>query len=124
MGTTSVKPIIHPIQIEEYAKAVRILQGSDTLVVIGHQLMEDDTHLLTLIRDWLVRDERRKLIYCNYLRNDEQDSMTDHELARKFRFDSDKKQLYCINFSRQDRLEPKLAELVGESGRLPATLVS
>jgi hypothetical protein len=123
MGTTSVKPIIHPIQIEEYANALRILQDSDTLIIIGHQLMEDDTHLLTLIRDWLVRDERRKLIYCNYLRNDEQDSMTDHELARKFRFDSDKKQLYCINFSRQDRLEPKLAKLFGESGRLPATSV-
>lgn len=123
MGTTSVKPIIHPLQIEAYGNAVRILQDSDTLIVIGHQLMEDDTHLLTLIRDWLVRDEQRKLIYCNYLKDDGQDSMTDHELARKFRFDSVKKQLSCINFSRQDRLEPKLAKLFGESGRLPATSV-
>jgi hypothetical protein len=114
MGTTSVKPIIHPIQIEEYSKAVQILQGSDTLVVIGHQLMEDDTHLLTLIRDWLVRDEGRKLIYCNYLKdnNNSQDRMSNNELARKFRYAPDNQQLYCINFSKQDRLEQKVDQVI------------
>jgi len=114
MGTTSVKPIIHPVQIKEYSKAVQILQDSDTLVVIGHQLMEDDTHLLTLIRDWLVRDKGRKLIYCNYLKdnNNHQDRMSDHDLARKFRYASDNQQLYCINFSKQDRLEPQIGKII------------
>jgi len=115
MGTASVKPIIHPVQIEEYAKAVRILQDSDTLVVIGHQLMEDDTHLLTLIRDWLVRDEQRKLIYCNYLKDDN-NIMTKQELAKQFRYSQYSSQLHCVNFSKQDRLEPKLTKLVESLG--------
>jgi hypothetical protein len=114
MGTTSVKPIIHPVQIEEYTKAVQILQDSDTLVVIGHQLMEDDTHLLTIIRDWLVRDEQRKLIYCHYLKDDnnKQDNMNLNGLARKFRYNPCKQQLCCINFSKQRKLEPVLGGLL------------
>jgi hypothetical protein len=114
MGTTSVKPIIHPLQIEEYSKAVGILQDSDTLVVIGHQLMEDDTHLLALIRDWLVHGNERNLIYCNYIKDDnnDQNTMTEQDLAKKFRYPQDRSQLHCINFSRHDRLEPKLDELL------------
>ena len=114
MATACVKPIIHPVQIAEYSRAVDILRDAHTLVVIGHRLLDDDSHLITLIRDWLVGNKNRRLIFCNFVDDitNPNDYMDDKKLARKFRFSHSSEQLVHTNFSKNDLLEPKLERLL------------
>ena len=114
MGTTCVKPIIHPVQIAEYSKAVHILEETHTLVVIGHSLLADDTHILTLIRNWLVGEKTRRLIYCNHINNEQdfQNLEPNQSFLKKLRFVSKKGQVHFINFSEKNLLEPELRKLL------------
>jgi hypothetical protein len=66
MATSSIKPIIHPLQMKEYHRAQSILDRSKTLVCIGHGLSGDDIHITTMIRLWLIQRKDRRFLYCSY----------------------------------------------------------
>ncbi len=68
-GTSSVKPVVHSIQIEALKNLKEILDGSDTLVIIGYGLNEDDNHLNSFIREFLLdhkESESHRVVYCHY----------------------------------------------------------
>lgn len=68
-GTSSVKPVVHSIQIQALNTLKDILDESDTLVIIGYGLNEDDNHLNSFIREFLIDQptgECHRVIYCHY----------------------------------------------------------
>ena len=68
-GTSSLKPVVHSIQIHALKTLKEILDESDTLVIIGYALNEDDNHLNSFIREFLLDypdRESHRVIYCHY----------------------------------------------------------
>lgn len=59
---SGVKPIVHPIQIKEYAKAMDFLDDSYRLIVVGYKANHDDNHLNSLLRDYLMKGKRIQYI--------------------------------------------------------------
>jgi hypothetical protein len=52
---SGVKPIIERSQIEEYSKALKFLDESNHLVIVGYQLNVDDNHLNSLLHSFLSK---------------------------------------------------------------------
>lgn len=70
-GTSSVKPVVHSLQIDALKNLKEILDGSDTLVIIGYGLNEDDNHLNSFIREFLIDQKdshSHRVVYCYYER--------------------------------------------------------
>lgn len=65
-----VKPIIDIKQIEEYHKAIEELNKSDYLVVIGYGINENDNHINAILRNFIVKDNDKKIIYFEYSKAD------------------------------------------------------
>jgi len=68
-GTSSLKPVVHSIQIDALKTLKEILNESNILVIIGYGLNEDDNHLNSFIREFLIDhpdSESHRLIYCHY----------------------------------------------------------
>lgn len=72
-GQSYVKPIIHPIQIKEFAKIDEILSDSELLVVLGYGINEDDSHLNAYLHDFankhnilIVTNEDEKIALPKY----------------------------------------------------------
>lgn len=58
-----VKPIISPYQLEEYAKSLNYLKNMDTLIVLGYSLCANDSHILSMLREFIKQPEKH-MIYC------------------------------------------------------------
>ena len=72
-GTSPVKPIVHKFQIEALNKLNEILAESDTLIIIGYGLNEDDNHLNSYIREILMKqseETKKRVIYCHYYKGE------------------------------------------------------
>lgn len=67
MTQAPVKPIVAPCQIEEYYRAIDALNKADLLVLIGYGLNKSDNHITALIRNYIISDKKKKLIYLNYI---------------------------------------------------------
>ncbi|MCH5268198.1 MAG: hypothetical protein J1E62_07625 [Lachnospiraceae bacterium] len=65
MTQAPIKPIIAPLQIKAYAKAIDKLENASDLVIIGYSLGKADNHINAILRDYIVNKEKR-LIYCVY----------------------------------------------------------
>ena len=82
-GTSAIKPIVHGIQAEQLAKVRDILKQSDTLVVIGYKINEDDNHLNSFLREFLYDcssdNNFKRIIYCHY---DEIDSIEELNVTK------------------------------------------
>lgn len=68
-GTSSIKPVIDNTQLQQLHKMKNILEESDILVIIGYGINEDDNHLNSFIRSFLMRNCKEKtnfVIYCAY----------------------------------------------------------
>lgn len=65
MTQAPIKPIINPIQIEEYANAMKYLSEIETLVIVGYSLGRNDEHINSLL-NWFLKDNEKKIIYCEY----------------------------------------------------------
>lgn len=65
MTQAPIKPIISPLQLREYGRALKALDNSDTLVIIGYSLCEEDTHICAMIRDFLSYKNNR-IFYCEF----------------------------------------------------------
>jgi hypothetical protein len=86
-ATSSIKPVIHPKQINEYHKAITLLGASNYLVTIGFGFCEDDNHLITIIKDWLYKDLKHILIVTSYTDK----ILTDEKMTEKM--ETEKKNL-------------------------------
>lgn len=58
---SGVKPIISPIQIEEFGKATNWMAASDVVVVLGYGVNSDDEHISNLLR-WRI--SKNKKVVC------------------------------------------------------------
>lgn len=87
MTQAPVKPIIHPIQIEEYNKAIQCLLKSDCLVIIGYSLCYNDYHILAIIKYFLNHNPNKKLIFCYYY-NDKDALKTKEEVSKRLKLDN------------------------------------
>lgn len=67
MTQAPVKPIVAPCQIEEYYQAIDALTHADLLVLVGYGLNKSDNHITALIRNYIMSDKNKKLIYLNYI---------------------------------------------------------
>lgn len=68
-GTSSLKSVVHSIQIHALKTLKEILDESNTLVIIGYGLNEDDNHLNSFIREFLFDHpdrESHRVVYCHY----------------------------------------------------------
>lgn len=65
-----VKPIIDVGQVEEYHKAIEELNKSDYLVVIGYGINENDNHINAILRNFIMKDNDKKIIYFEYSKAD------------------------------------------------------
>lgn len=60
-----IKPIIHPRQLENYAKALNHLKEIDVLVILGYGLNDNDDHINAMLHDFLCAQQKH-IIYCQY----------------------------------------------------------
>ena len=61
-----VKPIVEGKQLREYAKAIKYLEETDCLVIIGYGINDNDNHINALLREYLVKDKKHELCYFHY----------------------------------------------------------
>lgn len=75
LGTSSIKPVIDAVQIQQIHKMYEILKKSDTLIIIGYAINVDDNHLNSFIRSFLMNNEEKNtnsVIYCAYCSRDKE----------------------------------------------------
>ena len=65
MTQAPIKPIVDAQQIKNFSSAIRALNRTRVLVILGYSLCDSDTHIISLIRDYLERDGA-KIIYLDY----------------------------------------------------------
>jgi hypothetical protein len=65
-----VKPIVDAKQIQEYSKSIEKLSESDCLVIIGYGINENDNHINAILRDFIVKNKNKKIIYFEYSEDD------------------------------------------------------
>lgn len=80
MTQAPIKPILHPMQIDEYYKGINNLNNSDYLVIIGYSLCDNDNHILTIIKDFYLKN--KKIIYCYYVKTNDK-SINSKELIKE-----------------------------------------
>lgn len=112
MATSSIKPIVHPLQLKEHCKAQSILDNSDILVIIGHSLSEDDTHIISIIRTWLLGATEHKLIYCAHGHETNETDNQKKIICKKLRLPYSCEQITILTHTQEDLLEPKLAAVL------------
>ena len=62
---SGVKPIISPVQLREYVKAMKFLEEADLVIILGYGINSDDEHILNMLRE---RDKTRgNIIYLKYV---------------------------------------------------------
>ena len=74
MTQAPVKPIVDPRQIKTYATAIKELEQSRRLVILGYSLCETDAHIVSLVRDYLESDEA-EVVYLSYNNGDTPESI-------------------------------------------------
>lgn len=61
-GQSYVKPIVHSSQIQQYARLSKILKKTDTLVILGYNINEDDNHINSFLREYVIRKGKRLIV--------------------------------------------------------------
>lgn len=62
MGQSYVKPLIHSLQLDEYAKADIILDKSNYLIILGYNINSDDNHINSYLVKYLDSKKDNSLI--------------------------------------------------------------
>lgn len=65
MGQSFVKPIISPLQIEEYCKMNAILKEADKLVILGYGINSDDNHINSYLHSFISEQGKEIIIVSN-----------------------------------------------------------
>ena len=105
MTQVPIKPIVDARQIKnyDYARAMRALDETGLLVVLGYSFCENDSHIVSMVHDYLLQPGK-KMIYLDHGGKE-----SSQNLGGKLRLDSD--QTGGIDITRAD--ERSIAELVG-----------
>lgn len=113
LAQTSVKPIIHPYQIEEYNKYSMILDDAEYLVIIGYALNKDDNHINSYIRDFLINNINKKLIYCHYTdKGNFNIKKIEYKLLKKLKCNQKKNLIILKNSGEPDIILSKIEEVI------------
>ncbi|MBR5178062.1 MAG: hypothetical protein IKW90_04615 [Lachnospiraceae bacterium] len=64
---SGVKPIVSTWQIKEFAKAVKMINEADLVVVLGYGINTDDEHIINILRERLHSD-KTKTVYFYYVK--------------------------------------------------------
>lgn len=70
-GQSHVKPIVHSVQTNSYAKMKEILDATDILVILGYGIGEDDNHINAFLHEFLNRENKK--ILCITEKDTEED---------------------------------------------------
>ena len=62
MTQVPVKPLVDYRQMCEYSRAIRALDESDAVVIIGYSLCQNDAHIGSLLRAFLDRDRSNRIL--------------------------------------------------------------
>lgn len=65
MTQVPVKPIVDTRQLRKYSRCVNALSDADEVVVLGYSLCENDTHIIALLNDFVVKNEGT-VIFLDY----------------------------------------------------------
>ena len=83
LAQTAIKPIIAQYQISEYCKLIARLNNDrsqkSVMVIVGYALNEDDNHINSMIRDFLMAGN--KVIYARYV--DEEKEVLNNQWDKK-----------------------------------------
>lgn len=63
---SGVKPIVAPMQIEQYHKFLSKLKSCEVLVVLGYNFNNDDNHINAIIVDWLRSCQNHEIVNFDY----------------------------------------------------------
>lgn len=64
-GQSSVKPIVHSMQIKAFKEFYDMLGITDVLVIIGYGINEDDNHINALIREFITRNNSNRILFVD-----------------------------------------------------------
>lgn len=99
-GQSYTKPIIHPIQIEEFGKMKNILDNSDVLVILGYGVNNDDNHINAYLKQFLFNEEKRMIIVSG----EDRRNALETEL-RKMRFPMSRIKMLYEDFRKSNNAE-------------------
>ena len=51
---SGIKPIVSPMQLREYSKALDAIDNSDYLIILGYGINSDDEHISNIIRERIL----------------------------------------------------------------------
>ena len=109
-----IKPIINPIQIKEYYKAINKLEESDCLVVVGYSMCDNDYHILAIIKEFIQKKDKY-LIYCSYCDKDDESIIKDRiEKDLRVFDDEAKDRILILKYDSQDDLYSEINKLMKE----------
>ncbi|MDY5684154.1 MAG: hypothetical protein SPG48_11435 [Treponema sp.] len=60
-GQSMVKPLVDPVQVEEFSKFGKVLNSTDVLCVLGYNLNEDDNHINEYLHKY-VKNNKNLLV--------------------------------------------------------------
>ena len=72
-GQSLTKPIVHKKQIEEFYKAVKILEDADCLIILGYGINEDDSHINSLLHEYIMKEDKMMVIVTSNSNNENND---------------------------------------------------
>ncbi len=110
-----VKPIIEPKQIFQYAKMDKILRKSKILVIIGYNINNNDNHINSYLRQFVMRRSTH-LIFCKYSKTpitDDEIQIEKKSLKKRLYLTTDRNNIHVIALNgNADDLCDSLTDLI------------
>ena len=66
-----IKPIINGRQIKNLSSAIETLDKADQVYILGYSIPINDMHILSMIRDYITKNQEHELYYYDYMREAE-----------------------------------------------------
>lgn len=70
MIPSGIKPIISPLQIEEWHKAISFIDNSKYLIILGYGINSDDEHITSIIRSFI---NKKTVLFFLYNSDDDRE---------------------------------------------------
>ena len=106
---SGIKPIVSPMQLREYSKALDAIDNSDYLIILGYGINSDDEHISNIIRERILGD--KKVICFIYECGSDYEEKCKSVKDELFPGGLDVKLSECLIFRSTDAFEPTLEEL-------------
>ena len=106
---SGIKPIVSPMQLREYSKALDAIDNSDYLIILGYGINSDDEHISNIIRERILGN--KKVICFIYECGSDYEEKCKSVKDELFPGGLDVKLSECLIFRSTDAFEPTLEEL-------------